>query len=207
MPEATGNPVGRDPALIRSQLPLGRLVTGYFSPELRGIANVPVTGPVLLVGNRSGMYYMPDAWVAGMALAERRGIEQPTYSLAYDLLFRVPAMGSYLRRLGVVPAPPKEPAGPSRSKARPCWSTQGGTTRHAGRGRRPVGSTSAATTASCDWPSARASRSSRSWATGPTTPSWCCGGGPASPGPSGWAGCASGFSRSSSAARSASLRY
>ena len=107
MAEATGNPVRRDPALIRSQLPLGRAVTGYFSPEVRGIDHVPRSGPVLVVGNHSGMYYMPDAWVAGMALAERRGIERPTYSLAYDLLFRVPAMGNYLRRLGVVPASPE----------------------------------------------------------------------------------------------------
>ena len=107
MAEATGNPVRRDPALIRSQLPLGRAVTGYFSPEVRGIANVAATGPVLVVGNHSGMYYMPDAWVAGMALAERRGIEQPTYSLAYDLLFAIPPMGNYLRRLGVMPASPE----------------------------------------------------------------------------------------------------
>lgn len=107
MPEPTGNPVGRDPALIRSQLPLGRVVTGYFSPEVRGIANVPVSGPVLVVGNHSGMYYMPDAWITGMALAERRGIDRPVYSLAYDLLFRVPPMGNYLRRLGVMPATPE----------------------------------------------------------------------------------------------------
>ena len=107
MAEPTGSPVRRDPALIRSQLPLGRLVTGYFSPEVRGIANVPATGPVLIVGNHSGMYYMPDAWVAGMALAEHRGIERPMYSLAYDLLFRVPAIGNYLRRLGVMPASPE----------------------------------------------------------------------------------------------------
>ena len=106
MAEPTGNPFRRDPELIRSQLPLGRALTSYFSPEVRGIANVPLTGPVLVVGNHSGMYYMPDAWVAGMALAERRGIDRPTYSLAYDLLFAVPPMGNYLRRLGVIPASP-----------------------------------------------------------------------------------------------------
>ena len=97
---------GRDPAFIRAQIPLGRALTGYFSPEVRGVENIPASGPVLIVGNHSGMFWMPDAWVTGMAVTQRRGTEMPTYSLAYDLLFRVPGLRSFLRRVGVVPASP-----------------------------------------------------------------------------------------------------
>ena len=106
MSQRLREPLRRDATLVRSQLPLGKTLAAYFSPDVRGLDNIPETGPVLVVGNHSGMYYMPDAWVAGMALAERRGVDRPTYSLAYDLLFRVPALGGYLRRLGLVPASP-----------------------------------------------------------------------------------------------------
>lgn len=107
MAQRVREPLRRDAALVRSQLPLGKALAGYFSPEVRGLDNVPTNGPVLVVGNHSGMYYMPDAWVADMTLAERRGVDRPTYSLAYDLLFQIPAVGGYLRRLGLLPASPE----------------------------------------------------------------------------------------------------
>lgn len=99
-------PFSRDPNLIRSQLPLSRVVLSYFSPEVRGVENVPTSGPVLVVGNHSGMFYMPDAWITGLALTDRRGVESPIYTLAYDLLLSAPLLGRYLRRLGLVPADP-----------------------------------------------------------------------------------------------------
>lgn len=96
----------RDPELIRSQLRLGRALFSYFSPEVRGLSHLPESGPVLVVGNHSGSFYMPDAWLTGMAVTERRGVDTPVYSLAYDLLFAAPGLGGYLRRLGVLPADP-----------------------------------------------------------------------------------------------------
>jgi 1-acyl-sn-glycerol-3-phosphate acyltransferase len=60
--------------------------------------------PVLLVANHSGIYWMPDAWITGLALVERRGPAGPNYALAYDMLLRIPFLGDSLRRIGVLPA-------------------------------------------------------------------------------------------------------
>ena len=96
--------VHRDPAFIGRQLRHVSRYTSYFSPEVRGIENLPEKGPVLLVGNHSCLFYMPDAWVVGQAITARRGLDQPAFALAYDLLFAVPAVGPFLRRIGAVPA-------------------------------------------------------------------------------------------------------
>jgi 1-acyl-sn-glycerol-3-phosphate acyltransferase len=94
----------RDPDFIRRRLPAIACYTSYFTPEVRGLERVPATGPVLLVGNHSGLYYMPEVWTCGQAVLSRRGIDAPTYMLAYDLLFAVPGVGSFLRQLGALPA-------------------------------------------------------------------------------------------------------
>jgi 1-acyl-sn-glycerol-3-phosphate acyltransferase len=47
---------------------------------------------------------MPEAWVCGQAVLSRRGIDPPAYVLAYDLLFAVPGIGSFLRQVGAIPA-------------------------------------------------------------------------------------------------------
>jgi len=94
----------RDPAFIERQMGLMASYTSFFSPEVRGLENVPASGPVLVVGNHSCLMYMPDAWVVGLSLLRRRGLDQPTYALAYDLLFSVPGVGPFLRRIGAIPA-------------------------------------------------------------------------------------------------------
>jgi len=96
--------VSRDPDFIRRQLPAIARYTSYFTPDVRGLDRLPADGPVLLVGNHSGLYYMPEAWTSGQAVISRRGIDAPAYLLAYDLLFAVPGIGPALRRLGAVPA-------------------------------------------------------------------------------------------------------
>jgi len=40
----------------------------------------------------------------GLEIVRRRGIEQPAYALGYDLLFGLPVVGRFLRRIGAVPA-------------------------------------------------------------------------------------------------------
>jgi len=94
----------RDPEAVRKAIaPVARL-TSYFSPEVRGLENLPESGPVLLVGNHSCLFYMPDVWVVALSIVARRGIEEPAYSLTYDLLMGVPGVGSFLRRIGAIPA-------------------------------------------------------------------------------------------------------
>ena len=82
--------------------------TGYFSPEVRGLDRLPGTGPVLVVGNHSCLFYMPEVWVSARAIMQRRGVEAPLYALGYDLLFAIPGVESVIRRLGAVPAGPTE---------------------------------------------------------------------------------------------------
>ncbi len=98
----------RDTALIRRRLGPMACYTGLFSPEVQGLENLPSEGPVLVVGNHSCLFYMPDAWVVGLSMLQRRGIERPTYALGYDLLFSIPAVGPFLRRIGVIPAGGRE---------------------------------------------------------------------------------------------------
>jgi 1-acyl-sn-glycerol-3-phosphate acyltransferase len=93
----------RDPDFIRRRLPAVSRYTSYFTPEVRGLDRLPADGPVLLVGNHSGLYYMPEVWTCGQAILSRRGVDAPAYVLTYDLLFAVPGLGPVLRRLGAVP--------------------------------------------------------------------------------------------------------
>jgi 1-acyl-sn-glycerol-3-phosphate acyltransferase len=96
--------VQRDPNFIRRQLPAIARYTSYFTPEVRGLDRLPATGPALLVGNHSGLFYMPEVWTCGQAVMAHRGVDAPAYLLAYDLLFALPGIGPFLRQLGAVPA-------------------------------------------------------------------------------------------------------
>ena len=94
----------RDPELIRRQLPAVTRYVNYFSPEVRGQEHLPASGPGLVVGNHSNLFYMPDAWVVGLEMIRRRGLGQPAYALGYDLLFGIPLVGPFLRHIGAIPA-------------------------------------------------------------------------------------------------------
>jgi 1-acyl-sn-glycerol-3-phosphate acyltransferase len=100
----TDTSLERDPDYIRRQLPSIARYTSYFTPEVRGLDLLPANGPALVVGNHSCLFYMPEVWVCGQAILSRRGITAPAYLLAYDLLFALPGIAPFLRRLGVVPA-------------------------------------------------------------------------------------------------------
>ena len=94
----------RDPAYIKRHLGMIRAYTSYFSPEVRGTENIPTEGAALLVGNHNGLFYMPDAWVTALAIVDRRGTEHPAYTLTYDMLMSLPVVGTFLRRIGGLPA-------------------------------------------------------------------------------------------------------
>jgi 1-acyl-sn-glycerol-3-phosphate acyltransferase len=96
----------RDPDFIRERLPLMWLLASiWFRGEVRGLGNIPDSGPVLLVGNHSGGNMTPDTVVFTLAFNTYFGVERPFYQLAHNLVLSMPALGS-LRKFGSVVASP-----------------------------------------------------------------------------------------------------
>lgn len=92
-----------DPDYIRRVLPLWRAVMRtYFRGEVRGLDNIPDTGPSLLVGNHSGGTLIADTFVLATEFYTRFGPERRFHQLAHDVAARLPATG--LSRWGTVAA-------------------------------------------------------------------------------------------------------
>src|SRR5436309_4440243 len=67
----------RDPDYIREKLPLMWLAASiYFRGEVRGLGNIPDSGPVLLVGNHSGGNLTPDTTIFTLAFTTIFGVER-----------------------------------------------------------------------------------------------------------------------------------
>jgi 1-acyl-sn-glycerol-3-phosphate acyltransferase len=115
--ERDGEVFQRDPGYVAREMGLARRYASYFSPEVRGLEHLPAEGPVLVVGNHSGVFYMPEVWITGLAIEDRRGIDPPAYALTYDLLLAVPRIGRALRRIGSIPAGNREAEEALRSGA------------------------------------------------------------------------------------------
>jgi 1-acyl-sn-glycerol-3-phosphate acyltransferase len=96
----------RDPDYIRESLPrMWLLASLYFRAEVRGLGNIPETGPVLLVGNHSGGNLTPDTGVFTLAFSAYFGVERRFYQLAHNLVLSMPGLG-FLRKFGTVAASP-----------------------------------------------------------------------------------------------------
>jgi 1-acyl-sn-glycerol-3-phosphate acyltransferase len=96
----------RDPDLIRERLPMMWLLASiWFRGEVRGLGNVPDSGPVLLVGNHSGGNMTPDTIVFTLAFNTYFGVERAFYQLAHNLVLSMPALAQ-LRKFGMVAASP-----------------------------------------------------------------------------------------------------
>jgi len=96
----------RDPDFIRERLPLMWLIASvWFRGEVRGLGNIPDSGPVLLVGNHSGGNMTPDTILFTLAFSTFFGVERRFYQLAHNLVLASPALGS-LRKFGTVAASP-----------------------------------------------------------------------------------------------------
>ncbi|HUZ29749.1 MAG TPA: lysophospholipid acyltransferase family protein [Solirubrobacteraceae bacterium] len=94
----------RDPDYIREQLPWMWLAASiWFRGEVRGLGNIPDSGPVLLVGNHSGGNITPDTAVFTLAFSTFFGVERNCYQLAHNLVLSMPALG-WLRKFGTVAA-------------------------------------------------------------------------------------------------------
>ncbi len=96
----------RDPDFIRERLPLLWLLASiWFRGEVRGLGNIPESGPVLLVGNHSGGNMTPDTHVFTLAFSTYFGAERAFYQLAHNLVLSMPALAQ-LRKFGTVAASP-----------------------------------------------------------------------------------------------------
>src|SRR5450631_996292 len=96
----------RDPDFIRERLPLMWLLASlWYRGEVRGLGNIPDSGPVLLVGNHSGGNMTPDTIVFTLAFNTYFGVERAFYQLAHNLVLSMPGLGS-LRKFGTVAASP-----------------------------------------------------------------------------------------------------
>ncbi len=96
----------RDPDYIRERLPqLWLAASIWYRGEVRGLGNVPDTGPVLLVGNHSGGTMTPDTVVFTLAFSTYFGVERSFYQLAHNLVLSMPGL-SFLRKFGTVAASP-----------------------------------------------------------------------------------------------------
>jgi 1-acyl-sn-glycerol-3-phosphate acyltransferase len=97
----------RDPDYIRENLPgLWLLASIWFRGEVRGLGNIPDSGPVLLVGNHSGGNMTPDTIVFTLAFSTYFGVERHFYQLAHNLVLSLPTLG-FLRKFGTVAASPE----------------------------------------------------------------------------------------------------
>ena len=84
----------RDPDFIRERLPLLWLMASiWYRGEVRGLGNIPDSGPVLLVGNHSGGNMTPDTVVFTLAFNTYFGVERPFYQLAHNLVLSMPGLG------------------------------------------------------------------------------------------------------------------
>ncbi len=103
-----GGPEGleaRDPEFIREMLPRFWLAARlYFRAEVSGFENVP-DEPVLFVGNHSGGANVPDTFVFMLAYHTYFTVEgRPLAGLAHQLVMKVPVVGDFARRFGMIQA-------------------------------------------------------------------------------------------------------
>lgn len=98
----------RDPDYVGETLPALRLLSSvYFRADVRGLENIPASGPVLLVGNHSGGTMIADTFVFAQAFYDHFGPDRRFHQLAHDLVFKVPGARALLQRYGTIPASPE----------------------------------------------------------------------------------------------------
>jgi 1-acyl-sn-glycerol-3-phosphate acyltransferase len=81
------------------------LMDYWFRMEIEGWERLPEP-PTLLVGVHSGAPFVWDAWTVGIQWWRRFGGDRPLHGTAHDALMAAPGVGSYFRRMGVLPAAP-----------------------------------------------------------------------------------------------------
>jgi 1-acyl-sn-glycerol-3-phosphate acyltransferase len=75
----------------------------WFRMEVEGWERLPEP-PALLIGIHSGAPFVWDAWTVGVQWTRHFGDTRPLHGTAHDALMALPGVGSYFRRMGVLPA-------------------------------------------------------------------------------------------------------
>jgi 1-acyl-sn-glycerol-3-phosphate acyltransferase len=86
------------------------LMDYWFRMEIEGWEHLP-DPPVLVVGVHAGAPFVWDAWTVGIQWWRRFGSDRVLHGTAHDALMAAPLIGSYFRRMGVLPAAPDSIAG------------------------------------------------------------------------------------------------
>src|SRR5436305_9609317 len=81
------------------------LVDYWFRMDVEGWEHLP-DPPALLIGIHSGAPFVWDAWTVGIHWWRRFGTERPIHGTAHDVLMAAPVLGTYFRKMGVLPAAP-----------------------------------------------------------------------------------------------------
>jgi 1-acyl-sn-glycerol-3-phosphate acyltransferase len=79
------------------------LMDYWFRMEMEGWDLLP-DPPALLIGIHAGAPLPWDAWTVGIQWWRRHGRERPLHGTAHDALMAFPVLGSYFRKMGVLPA-------------------------------------------------------------------------------------------------------
>jgi 1-acyl-sn-glycerol-3-phosphate acyltransferase len=95
---------GQDQQFIGRQKYLWNpLVDYWFRMEIDGWERLPEP-PALLIGIHSGAPFVWDAWTVGYQWWRHFGPDRLLHGTAHDALMALPGVGSYFRRMGVLPA-------------------------------------------------------------------------------------------------------
>src|SRR5947209_8401434 len=81
------------------------LMDYWFRMEIEGWEKIPPP-PALLIGIHSGAPFVWDAWTVGVQWWRHFGESRTLHGTAHDALMALPVVGSYFRRMGVLPAAP-----------------------------------------------------------------------------------------------------
>jgi 1-acyl-sn-glycerol-3-phosphate acyltransferase len=79
------------------------LMDYWFRMEVDGWERLP-DPPALLIGIHAGAPFPWDAWTVGIQWWRHFGRARPLHGTAHDALMATPLVGSYFRRMGVLPA-------------------------------------------------------------------------------------------------------
>src|SRR5437764_15095803 len=81
----------RDPDFIRERLPLMWLLASVgYRAAVRGLGNIPDSGPVLLVANHSGGNMIPAALIFTLAFSTFCGAQRRCSDVPHHLLLTMP---------------------------------------------------------------------------------------------------------------------